>query len=225
MSNNYKSIPNRIYSLFGLLFIGAIGSGLWDLIFKDLFYNIGRYFVEITSQFYSGYLDNIYENVGKMSSNLEVLPATFFIIFVIFSPIILSLYTWRKFRGIDVIDNNEKNKPDNYFHKFFTKYLNSRKKIIIFFLILTLPMSLLYSDLLIKESSNRSAFKYVDRVIEIIRPNIENSEYIKLRSELRQINNRQKLNDIIDKIHIIGLRSNIELPVCKLYGIKIIKIK
>jgi len=231
MGDNKKTISNRLFTLFGVLLVGAVGSGLWDLILKDVFYNIGSYFVQIVSHFYKGYLDVLYENVGKMNNAFEMLPGLLIITIIILFPFFMGSFAWTKLRNIDfkklelkqdeVKQDDVKKTSDIFFEKFVLKYLNTRGKIVLFAILLGIPISLTYVDVFVTESSNYTAYTYVERCIEIVRPDIENAEYFVLRREFRQIDSRQKLNDLINKLHLITLDSSVKLPKCKLYGISV----
>lgn len=214
-----KTISNKIFSLFGLLLIGAIGSGLWDLFLKDLIYYLGGLFVQFLSFIHDGYIDSLYKNVGKDLPSLQVLPAIALIVIIIFIPIFIYIRILRFFRIKEPIKNFDT--KDSYLRKIINKYLNTRKKIITFMFIMYFPMSLIYTDLLITETSNLKAINYVNRCSEIIRPKITNTQYIQFKSEFRQIDNRDKLNSLIKKLFKVANDNTLKLPECNLYGIKI----
>lgn len=194
METNKKTFLNRLISLLGILLLGAIGSGVWDIFLKDLFFNIGGLFVNIMAYLYSGYIDSLYEDVGKMKSFLVFIPALLFIIIVIFSPFLVPLivkfrlYSYEEFQSASA-DNVRKNRTTKVFD-FLSK---SKKRFILFLLIIFIPMSLLYTDLLIKEMSAIRARNYLERTTEIIRPYVSEHDYFKLRSEFRQIDEKRSL--------------------------------
>lgn len=92
-------------------------------------------------------------------------------------------------------------------------------RLYIFILVLTIPLSMIYLDLLIEETSKSSAYKSVERDLEIVRPYITDHEYHLLRSEFRLMDNRTDVDNIYKKINTIGNKNNVRLPKKFLIGI------
>jgi len=215
MTNTENKRPKKLRSLLGLLIIGAIGSGLWDVLFKKIFFKIGELFINMVSYFNRSYVDHIYKSVGK-GSNLEFYPSLVVILMGIFFPLVVILRMSRYFRREQ--SNNPANAPfsgklDNYLFK-------TKRRAFVFMLVLTIPLSFIYTDILIKEFSTVKAYKYIDRSLEIVRPNMADSSFFALRSKFRQIDNKQKLQETLDLIKSIANSHNIDLPSYNLYGIK-----
>jgi hypothetical protein len=220
MEKNKNFTTKRFFSVIGIIFIGALGSGLWDIFLKDLVYNAGNLFVEISSHFYSGYIDSLYENVGKRGSVLQYISSIFIITFIIFVPVfylIIFLRIYKRLKRSEVSEDD--NKKIDFTTKLVISLMKSKKRIYVFILAITLPISLVYTNILIKEITNISANNYIERTLEIIRPNIEESQYILMRSEFRQIDNKEKFESLYFKIKGIALQENIKLPKSKFYGI------
>lgn len=212
MESISKSIFIKSKYLLGLLLVGALGSGLWDVFLKDLIFYLGGVFVKIMSYLYSGYVDYLYSNVGKLYTPLEIIPAVIFIIFIIFSPgfgLLLGNTFYHRLKQPD---------PDKYYNKtskaisIFNFLTKSKRRIYSIILIITIPISISYTNLLIKEITIIKAVNYIDQTIEIIRPYITESDFISLRSEFRQINNKEKFDKIIFKIKAYASKGGVKLP-------------
>lgn len=225
MEKNNYTILKRIYSLLGLLVVGALGSGLYDVFLKDIFYFLGGFFVEIISHFYEGYVDTLYKNVGMKISVLTYVPAIFIVVLIILIPMfalfklsmIYEKFESRIRENEAEVNVSSKNLLKSIFFRFIVK---SKKRVYFFTLIITLPGSILYTDILIREVTSISANNYLDRSIEIVRPFIDEKDFLLLRSEFRQVNSKEKFYNILLKINDIALENEVELPESKFYGIK-----
>jgi hypothetical protein len=98
--------------------------------------------------------------------------------------------------------------------------LNKTRSYFFVFLI-TIPLSIAYTNLLIKEISTLNARKSIERNIEIIRPNISEIQYLVIRSKYRQIDNKEKLINTIGTINKIASDNKIKLPQVDYLGIDI----
>ena len=97
---------NKIKTLVGVILVGAIGSLLYDIMLKDLFFFFGSIFVKIATFIYSGYVDHIYSEVGKGAIFFQILPAIFIVSFILTSPVYLYLITKRFYKKIEGITNS-----------------------------------------------------------------------------------------------------------------------
>ena len=194
MGMNNNSSFKRFFSIIGIIFIGAIGSGLWDVFLKDLVYNTGNLFVEIVSHFYIGYVDSLYENVGKSDSVLQYLPALFILICIIIPiPLYFILIFNRLYNELNRKDEgNVESDKVSLIMKLSILLMKSKIRIYSFILVTTLPLSIGCINIIIKETTNYNANIYIERALEIIRPNIDQPEYFILRGEYRQIDNKYK---------------------------------
>ncbi|MCH8011512.1 MAG: hypothetical protein IIA61_06130 [Candidatus Marinimicrobia bacterium] len=74
---------NKIYKIIvgtsGVIFLGALGSGLWEEFLKPLFHTIISLEVKISSKISGGYLDSLYEYVGNGDkSTFSIVPFCWF---------------------------------------------------------------------------------------------------------------------------------------------------
>lgn len=216
---NNKSFLKSITSLLGLLLIGAIGSGLWEIFLKDLLYNIGNIFVDGISFFYSDYVNSLYENVGKDGSVFAILPGLVLITLIIGFPLLVLtflIFIYRKTikKGDEI--NIEVKTP-----KLISYILKSRKALIAIAILMSIYNSITYTNLFIREVTTLRARNYIERTSEIIRPNMTEEEFLKLRSKYRQIDNKEKFENTLSQIISYAERDSIVLPEIKFYGINI----
>src|ERR1035437_2550475 len=203
----------KIKNLLGIIIIGAIGSGLWDILLKRVVFKIGELFVNAVSYFNNNYIDHLYINVGK-GSNMDIFPSVLIILIIISLPAFVITGISKYFKA------NQNNLSETSIIKNISDYLfNSKKRAYTFVLIITLPISFIHTDLLIKNMSTIRANEYIERNLEIIRPYLADSNFIILRSKFRLIDNKQKLIETLYSIENIATKNNISLPPCNLYGI------
>lgn len=217
MEKENKTITKKLISLISVLFIGALGSGLWDIFLKKLFFGIGEIFVKLMSNIYSGYIDSLYKNVGRISlSPMELLPSIFITVMIISMPVFSILWINRIYSSKRDYKPNIKTNIDSIITK---KIISSKRRVYLLIFFITIPFSVFYTDLLIKELSCMTAKSYIERTTEIIRPYISEQEFLILRSEYRQIDNKNKLQNVINQINKFAVKNRIKLPEHDFYGI------
>jgi len=184
--NNNK---NKFWSIFVVIFLGAIGSGLWDLFLKDLLFSLVNVMVNVANYFFDGYADSLYSEVGKGQSyggSLQLLWPIFLTVGII-------MFLWRYYFI--------------YFHR-----IPEKRKSGYFFLFLAILMTVLYSYKFFNSVFTYKAVNYIERSIEIVRPYINQKEFIKLRSEYRSIETKEQFSFIYFKLIKIEEQNEIKLP-------------
>lgn len=222
-----KLRKNKLKSVLGIMLIGFLSSGLWDFAFKDASLMLGNFFAKSMTIFYEDYIENLYERVGNNSELFNFFPSLVMFITIILLPLIYILYSINFFPRIErrLLENDDalNNKTENnILIKFILFLFKKRFRFYIFILSISIPLSILYLDLLITETTKFSAYKSVERDLEIIRPYVTEQEYYVLRSELRLLNSRTDVNEIYARIDSIGKTNNIILPKRYLIGISFV---
>jgi len=191
---------NKIYSFFSVIFVGAIGSGLWDVFLKDIVFNIGGVFVKIFSSIYSGYFDSLYENVGRQIDILLYLPGIVILACVILSP----AYAYSKlsfiFSRFKRSLGGDRSKQSKFEKLLIHWALNHGRKFKLLFILPLIIASLAYLNLFIVSSSSMAAVRGVELRLAIIRPYIESQNYYMLMSDFRLVNDRLSLQKLVIKI-------------------------
>lgn len=189
--NNSK---NKFWSIFVIIFLGAIGSGLWDLFLRDILLNIVSVMISIADYLFVGYADSLYSQIGKGQNNggfLALLLPTLATLGVIIFPWLFYL----KYFHITSINSSFKNNKLAYLFIFFAITIN-----------------ILYSYRYFNTMFNYTAVTYIERSIEIVRPHINETEFIKLRAEYRSIETKKQFSSIYFKIIKIAELNNVKLP-------------
>jgi len=219
MNDISKSALKRIKSIGSIVLIGAIGSGLWDIFLKDLLFNVANLFVRFTSSIFSGYVDNLYSNVGSGGNTLVILPALIFIILSILSPIIIYWVFSYLFQRMDVIDKTLEHEGNSLFDRFASYIIGNRIKGMGVLLLPAVLISGVYVHILISEISQILAVQCIERNLEIVRPYTTEDEFNKLWSDYRLIDGKVKLETLLDRTYEIAINNQIDLPEIQLLGI------
>lgn len=205
----------KIKTIMGVILVAAIGSLLYDVLLKDIFFFLGTVFVKIATFISRGYLDYLYSDVGKATPLFEILPSLFLILLIIFSP----LYFYRKIMRIYDKNDNLTTLENPSIRKPILYLAQKKTRMKIFILIWSLPIIILYTDLLIKETATMKVCNQIERNLEIIAPYIEEHDYLVLRSDYRQVDDKEKLISLLAKIQNIGAEKKIDLHEIKLLGL------
>lgn len=228
-------MTRKLRQILMIIFLGSLGSGLWELFLKDLLFNFGNIFVIILSNLFSGYIDSLYENVGARGNGIVVLPASLALVLMCFTPAILfivaktqidKLIDLYKKLPTDSRVENEKllTEKVNESHRLFRNKdaaVKNLRRIKFFFLISSVLTGLIYMNTSITIFSEYKAHSVVERRLEILRPYIEEENFYQLRSDFRLINNVGTLQRIIDKTETIAVNNNLKMPEFSLYGVTI----
>ncbi len=218
-----KPFYKKAKGLIGVIFIGILTSSLWELVFKDLLFFIGNLFVETASLFYKNYIDNIYTDVGKGDYFFLTLPSIAIIVFVIMFPVfslIFLKYLFLKYDYKNKINSSQNIENRQSFILKTMDYLTQKKwRIYLLILLISLPNSIIYIDSLISDISSISAYRNINRKIDIVKPYITQREYDLLKSEMLQINSKNKVINIIRNLNNVALKNHISFEEKKLIGI------
>jgi hypothetical protein len=104
-----KTILKKTKTLFGVIIIGAIGSGLWDLLLKSLIFDLSNLFIKTATLIYSGYVDYLYDSVGANGEGILFIPALIIILTIINLPLFVYLRMAAFFKRKEFNNENEIN--------------------------------------------------------------------------------------------------------------------
>ncbi|HAS8112859.1 TPA: hypothetical protein I7666_06085 [Vibrio vulnificus] len=173
--NNYIKILGGI---FATIFLGAIGSGLWERFLSPFFDWASLKTVSIISSLSNKYLDSIYYNAANFEPNLVESMFRYLILTSVFS--VFFIYSLE-----------EKMQARNAIGRFLTSW-----PVIIFngAFVIVLYVGMVTD----KESYNVK--NNVERNIEIIRPYLSESEYFHLKSEFLRIEGKTDFTNLNTKL-------------------------
>lgn len=202
-----KLVSKKILSIMVVIFLGALGSGLWELFLKDILFYLLNFTLLLIHDIFNSFGNSLYSDVGKNISRLVVLPAHLMLIFMIGFYWFIAL---RFSRTVAKYDNDEYESEEiNYDKSFLIRHIHKIKVINYIFAIF---ITIFYSYSIIESNNNFRSAIYLDQSIEILRPYISEDEFRLLRSEFRQIDTLNKFKILYMKVNEISYLKKIELP-------------
>lgn len=226
-----KLFETKYGYIIGLIIIGVIGSGFWDLIVKDLLYFLANLFIFTVSLIYSGYIDFLYEDVGKSAKTVAYIPTLLILIFIsitiIFFPYFLKNilkrleYIINQYEGVQRTNENlDLERIEN-----IKKLLNHKKKLLISIVLFSIVMFLIYVHMIINITIRVNTESIIDRYGDILRPEISQIEYFEIVGDYRASESLNDYLDVLNKIDNYSSDSGVKLPCVGLLGISTDKYK
>ncbi|MDT8419964.1 MAG: hypothetical protein RQ754_06000 [Desulfuromonadales bacterium] len=222
---NLTEIPSPlawIAGILGTIFLGALGSGFWNLILGPLVSKLGNVVVRISSLGIKSLKDKLYYEASKGHKN-HLLKITTFLIFVfIFTPLMYVNQLsergerhagyMKKAVEIAKIENIKEEKYDKYVSEKFTEFLledttNATHKLalgstLLFLFCLFHFFRIFYSE---------SVVKYFDHCIRICSPYFKEKESEQLISDFALMTCKDDFEKITNKLEEVAHRGSVEL--------------
>ena len=201
-----------VFGIIATIFLGAIGSGLWDVLLRHVFARVSDAFLSLASALFRGYVDLLYRDVSRNSTlSLSALPYTAIVGLAVFAPwasIWLGLRTLRK------LDRDIATPPENITpEKLAARAAKLRRS----FLRLGIPIALLssiaYMEMFFRDTHAIRAELFIERSIEIVSSAIDEKERLQLRSQFRAIETAADFYKLEDRLRGIAKRESLTLPV------------
>lgn len=202
-----------IFGIIGALFLGALGSGLWDLILRDIIVGLGNVTLTLISMVWGGYVDLLHQDIGKLHGDLLSIPVfTLLIVFQLFVPWIITMGALRYLsQQHKNITEGKKSKPLS--KEELLMQVNFYRKIILRALVpLVVIVTILFPVLAWQITYTRNAANWGERSIEILLPYVTAEEHNKLRSDLRAIENAEQFYALERQLLDTAAKASIKLP-------------
>jgi hypothetical protein len=209
---NNRSAQAAVWVL-GTIFLGALGSGLWELALRDIFTGLGNLTLRLISTIWGGYVDLLHKKVGKLSTDILSLPTfSMVVVLILFGPwALISIQLKRISRLRNMVtkkDDQEEPNPEK-----LLKELDSLRKQVFRILIPLMAFTTLsYAITFWQITYTRDAGNWAEQSIEILRPYMPEREYIKFRSDLRAVSTADQFYKLETKLQETARKSSIKLP-------------
>lgn len=203
----------KYWPLIGMLLIGIVGSGLWELLIKDAILWLANAFVLVVSTVFSGYIDYIYQDVGKayVTPKITYMPTIFLVVMMVSICLVSFLFlkelAYPSAKKSDV--SEEQSNRTLFTHKLFFWGFGPAA-------ILT---GILYAELLISSFACDNAIKTIERNLEIIRPYTTTQNFIMLNSQFRLIDSKESMVLLLSEIDSLAEKNSVTIPGFSLLGI------
>lgn len=211
MTQNKQGLAGRARKVLVVLILGAIGSGLWELIFRGIILQAAELFATGMSFVWHGYFDFLYSDVGAQRTDLASLPGMLILILVVLLPYIY----YRRFNS----EIDELQHYDETTYSLSSEQAQREKEKIKYYLIPLTILSFVYMGTLVKVINNKFAVDDMTRWLDISRPYLEERQYFLLISEFRRVESRSDYQNLADNLRKLMKDSEIELPQLRAFGL------
>lgn len=208
-----------LFGILGAVFLGAIGSGVWDLAIKPLFRFSGNFAINILTLGINKLQDNIYIEIAKgMAERTSHHVYYLVMVFYLFAAISVTFYFWegydrRKSRYnseiLKIIEDEEKSIES--LKNEIGGYLDKAKKLMfVFTIVMTFFIILLVFDY------SRTMFidnkvRIFEQMYTIDAPYLTDQERLKIKSDFGLIKNKEDYERLITKLKDIAISNKIKL--------------
>lgn len=215
---------NRIiriaWSIAGLILVGALGSGLWDLFLKDAFLELGNLTLTFIVSLWGGYVDVLHRSIGKLHHDLLIVPL--FALFIVAGLLIPWAMIWKLLSMISQLRERiflrlreESNSQFSLTEKdipLTEEVQHLRTRTILFLVPFSVSITLLVAIMAWQLTYTRSASTWAEQSIEILAPYVTQQEHLKLRSDLRRVDNAEKFYFLHGTLRATANRNAVPLP-------------
>ncbi|HEY3932902.1 MAG TPA: hypothetical protein VGM58_11115 [Verrucomicrobiae bacterium] len=204
-----------VLRIAGAIFIGAIGSGVWELFLKDFFFGIGHILVGGLTFGLQSLQDSIYQEIAKGSTN----KAPQYLLFLGMSMLAVIMGFMSAKRATKKKDKvemlAEKLAQEKNLEELKKLAALIRKQADRWYRIAMTYNVLIFSFLFFRyiETSfvNESVTNF-EQVYTICLPNLLPSEKEQVRSQFAQIQTKQDYDDIMRHLKEVAAKNNLRLP-------------
>jgi len=193
--------------------IGALGSGLWEIVLRDIFFATGAAVLGAIASVWGGYVDFLHRGIGKLHTDLLVIPIfSFFVAGLLVAPLALIAYLRKRIARIEdrLLRPPSRESIDEQ---------EVRKQIVkvrrMLYWMLT-PLVLAFMVLLLIQvwqvQYTRNASTWSERSIEILAPSIGIEEVAKLRAQLRAVETAGDFYAFEGKLRAHSSKHAVRLP-------------
>lgn len=186
--------------ILGTIFLGAIGSGLWERFLSKIIDSLVSLSVEFLNSIFKSYKDGIYETASVGFH--ETYSMQLFLLFFLLMPLAYIKLLKR---------HPENNKDKGDFDKKVGSFLRGKNGYV---LLQILTISVMISCLFIVSgiSYTNRIITYSIRSIDIVKPYISDAEYDKLISDYYQVRNTDDYSKFSVNIQKIAEEHALRLP-------------
>jgi len=187
------------------IFVGALGSGLWERVFAPLADWGLRWLLAGSGQLSMAYLNHLYSDVGRgLDENLSFLAfiatTTITVLFNLTATLLLIAY--RRIAGPSVAFLRSLSSSHFLRHRMFRWA----------FITIGIFNVAVYSELTFATSYNHKTVVWLERSIEIVRPCILDSRYLELRAMYRSVSDAKAFFILWRDLNTISAQHHVRLP-------------
>jgi len=197
----------------GTIFLGAVGSGLWDLFLGSIVRWMFEMLATALGKLSATYLDNLHSDIGKgLRDETSFLPFMAFVVAIILFNLVglIALLRARRSGG-----TSAEGTPPRYARAIAFLVFGKGWWITAAVVIINV---VLYSHELFSVRYRYSAVVWVERSVEILRPHIAEPKFHELRAAYRSINGAESFYSLWKELTSIAREAGAKVPEFKPIG-------
>lgn len=208
---------NTLKNILKILFLGALGSGVWSIAGQPIYDNASSLFISLAEKVYHGYYDLLHANIGKgYDESASVFIKGFIEMFVTGMTLTLPVISYLLYRKVSAIADGDISVSESKEKKTPEDRKKRVKRVLVFSCIYPLLFAPLFISNMITDVYRNSAVTFTEQSLEIIAPQVSNQEYIELRARYRSLKDAASFYSLHDSMLEIAEAADIELPEFKL---------
>ncbi len=198
----------------GTIFLGALGSGLWDVFLRDFLNLLAFSLLKVIGSVYSGYLDSLHADIADgCVDRFSTLPHMIIVVFVCMFPWMAIWQLRRKARSYEAKYATPTQPHDT--KTADEKVADTKKTVLKFTIIMSIFAVFITITYLVYaarvEYASRGAV-YLDRSIDIIAPHIPATDVLRFRAAFRSIKTTVDFHKLDSELKEIAEKAKVELP-------------
>lgn len=229
---------NILKNVISVIFLGALGSGLWSLIGEPFLDWLLRTFITLANSVNIGYYDLLHADIGKgFHETYGLFFSTLFLMVALIVILLLPYFAYRGHKKISSLDldrikiassakaqtDEEKvtqlkekiaraNEKLAHLKKKGQMLTTVSKYVMYISPVLSLISLPVYLSMIVTNIYNSQAIVFSERAIEIISPRIENAEILQLRAMYRSVEDANSFYAFYDEIERKFIEKKVTLP-------------
>ncbi|MBK7142472.1 MAG: hypothetical protein IPH75_10365 [bacterium] len=190
-----------LFGILGAIIVGAIGSGIWDLLFKPLFSVVGRLLLSVGTFGISSISQSIYEDVAKGFRESPSLEVEAMLMGTISGFILISLLgPWAKSKLVERFAE----KPDS-------QNLSSGKAMIRSLTIVIIMIIVFFFGRLLQATYVNMAIVHYNQSLRICRPYVNQEFELQIDSRFAAIESKSDYAAVIRSLDSVAASNNVAL--------------
>jgi hypothetical protein len=208
----------NVLALLGALVIGALGSGIWDTLFRPLFTWIGNALLNVATLGKQSLIDNIYAEVAKGSYE-RAATATFEFLMTTFCVLSLALPTsWfffipiaRRIRDVypHELENDEYDKSGR---AFYDRLIRVLPRFILASLIIECLLVGLLSIITARQNYIIRATNFLEQSQRIVAPVQSADERLLTTSMVARMRSKADFDKVVSELRSVAKANKLDLP-------------
>lgn len=198
------------FAFMGTVFVGAIGSGLWEIFLRDA---VNLSFTSLASGFgaiFSSYLDSLHENIGKAYQNeMTVLPFILCVAIIVVINLIGLIYL------IKVRSIRARPKARETTFRAAPSFRDKRFWLMVVMMTVNVVT---YSSMALTANYRIKAIVWTERSIEILHPHLSDAEFLTMRAEYRSVDGAAAFYSLHERLLKMASQAKVKLPEFAMIG-------